>query len=315
MQLVSPYSDLAGTRQYRASFHNHTFKSGMVTAAPSVVVGIYRLCGIPIVAVTEHDRRLREGGIAGGNVMWREQDWRNPYDDALLIQGFEASFPQDHVLVLGCMPTALPLKSGEPGFIEAARELGAFTVLNHPARWNADPEHVINDANLSICDGLEVYSGARVAKGAQDAVSSALWDACLGRGLKHFALGSSDCHAYDFTVPSRPTNGWTVLWLEELTEAAVFAALRAGRFYASSGLEVDEVHVEGGQIRVQASQAERIRFVGTGGRLLSEVAGSIANYEPRTGDGYVRVELDGRGAPFPGVDVPIQAWLQPVWVQ
>jgi hypothetical protein len=315
MRLVSPYSDLAGRRQYKASLHNHTFKGGMVTAAPSVVVGIYRLCGIQIVAVTEHDRRLKEGGIAEGNVLWREEDWRNPYDDALLIKGFEASFPRDHVLVLGCMPADLPMVSGEPGFIEAARQRGAFTVLNHPARWNESPEHVINDTNLSMCDGLEVYSGARVAKGAEGAVAAPLWDACLSHGLKFFALGSSDCHTYDFTAPSRPTNGWTVLWLEELTEAAVFAALRAGRFYASSGLEVDEVCVEGGRIRVEAAQAVRVRFVGRGGKLLKKVAGCAASYEPQASDGYVRVELDGKGTPFPGAGAPIQAWLQPVWIE
>jgi hypothetical protein len=186
---------------------------------------------------------------------------------------------------------------------------GAFTVLNHPARWNDDPEHVVNDANLSLCDGLEVYSGARVSKGAEGAVAAPLWEACLGYGLRFFALGSSDCHTYDFAAPSRPTNGWTVLWLEELTQAAVFAALRAGRFYASSGLEVDEICVEGGCIRVEASQAERIRFTHSFRwklrKLLSEAAGSAASYEPRASDGYVRVEVDGKGTPSPGAGVPI----------
>lgn len=287
----------------------------MMTAAPSVVVGIYRLCGIRIVAVTEHDYRLTEGGtVAEGNVIWRETEWQHSYDDSLLIRGFEASFPRDHVLVLGCSPADLPVESGAPGFIEAARQRGAFTVLNHPARWNQNPEHVIDDANLSICDALEVYSGGRVMGGAERAVAAPLWDACLSHGLKHFALGSSDCHTYDFAKPSRPTNGWNVLWLDDLTEPQVFDALRAGRFYASSGLEVDEVCVGDGRIAVKASQAERIRFIGTGGKLLREVTGSAADYEPETCDGYVRVELDGREAPFPGSELPIQAWLQPVWV-
>lgn len=312
--MISPYCQLTG-RQYKASFHNHTFKSGMVTAAPSVVVGIYRLCGVEVVAVTEHDRRLREGGIAAGNVMWREQDWNNPYDDALLIKGFEASFPKDHVLILGCMPSDLPLTAKEPGFIAAARERGAYTVLSHPARWNDTPEHVLDDPELSQCDGLEVYSGARVIQGAEGSVAARLWDACLSQGLKLFGFASSDCHTYDFTAPQRPTNGWTIVWLEELTEEAVFAALRAGRFYASSGLEVDGVRIEDESITVEAAQAERIRFIGAGGQLLKEVAGSTGTYRPQVVDRYVRVELDGPGTPFPGSGVPTQAWLQPVWIE
>ncbi len=314
LRLISPYCELAG-RQYKASFHNHTFKSGMVTAAPSVVVGIYRLCGVQVVAVTEHDRRLGEGGIAAGNVMWREQDWKNPYDDALLIKGFEASFPKDHVLILGCMPWDLPLTAKEPGFIAAAHERGAYVVLGHPARWNDTPEHVLDDSELRQCDGLEVYSGARVIQGAEGSVADRLWDACLRAGLKFFGLGSSDCHTYDFTAPQRPTNGWTVLWLHELTEEAVFAALRAGHFYASSGLEVDEIRIQDESITVEAAQAERIRFIGAGGKLLKEVAGSKGTYRPQISDLYVRVELDGPGTPFPGSGVPTQAWLQPVWIE
>ena len=173
VRLISPYCQLTG-RQYKASFHNHTFKSGMVTAAPSVVVGIYRLCGVEVVAVTEHDRRLREGGIAAGNVMWREQDWNNPYDDALLIKGFEASFPKITSLILGCMPSDLPLTAKEPGFIAAARERGHTRSLSHPRAGTTlrSTCSMILSSSVRRAGGLQ---RGPVIQGAEGSVAARLW--------------------------------------------------------------------------------------------------------------------------------------------
>ena len=78
---------------------------------------------------------------------------------------------------------------------------------------------------------------------------------------------------------------------------------------------MDEIRIQDESITVEAAQAERIRFIGAGGKLLKEVAGSKGTYRPQISDLYVRVELDGPGTPFPGSGVPTQAWLQPVWIE
>lgn len=311
MRIINPYEDLTSMQSYKASFHNHTMSRGRITAAPYVAAGIYRLCGINIVAITDHDRRL---GPDEDQVSWCEEEWQHSYEDLLLIHGFEASFPADHVNVLGCWPHDVPLTPEMPGFVETAHKEGAFSILNHPAKWNATPDHVTDDPNLSRCKAIEIYNGARLGRGKDRALATPLWDACLSHGLKIWAVAGSDCHRYDFSIPGNPNNGWNVLWLPELTVQEVFNALAVGRFYASSGLEIDEVSMRNESLYVRASKAACMRFIGNDGVTLKETQGTEASYTPQN-TGYIRVELDGLDPPFPGADTPMQAWLQPIWVE
>lgn len=194
----NPYADIRGCRSYRASLHNHTIK-GRPTLSPVAALSLYRCLNVPVVALTDHDRRIpavQSAGVppAAGMATWIDDDFRNPYDDAVLIRGFEVSFPENHVNILGCRPQQLALAPAEPGYIEAVHALKGFAVINHPARWNDHPEHVIDDPSLSICDGIEIYNGGRSGRGLAHADATPLWDACLSAGLRPWALANSDCH-------------------------------------------------------------------------------------------------------------------------
>ncbi len=312
----NPYADMHGCRPYRASLHNHTIK-GRPTISPVAALSLYRCLNVPVLAITDHDRRIPAVQIEGtppaaGMVSWIDDDFTNPYDDAVLIRGFEASFPGDHVNILGCRPQQLTLTPAEPGYIDAVHALKGIAVINHPSRWNDVPEHVIEDPNLSICDGIEIYNGGRSGRGLAHADATPLWDACLSAGLRLWALANPDCHTYDFTVASRPDNGWNVLWLRSLDEAAVLEALRAGRFYASNGLDVTRIECSDGRLRIEAPDAARIRFTGAGARLLQETAGPTAEYKVKGGEGYVRTTCESERIVFPAAKVPARAWLQPI---
>ena len=325
MIVDTAYRDLSSHQPFRASLHNHTFKDGAPTARPSVALGVYRQCDIPIVAITEHDRRIHPNrDITAGIVPWTDTHWEHGYADSVLLPGFEASFPDDHVNVVGIHyldVAATPCTRygtvagdpGDPGYVTEMQDRGAITVLNHPAAWNEDPDHVLDDRNLRHCDGIEIYNGSRCGS-ADRAVATPLWDACLARGARFLGLANPDNHRYDYTRTDRPTNGWNVLFLEELTQSAVLDALRQGRFYATSGLEVDAIAVEDETITVTASAADVIRFIGDGGRVLGRVTGGQASYAMTGDEGYVRVECETDTLPHPESDVPMQAWLQPVFL-
>ncbi len=312
----NPYADIQGCRPCRASLHNHTIK-GRPTVSPVAALSLYRCLDIPVVALTDHDRRIpavQTAGVppAAGMVTWIDDDFRNPYEDAVLIRGFEASFPENHVNILGCRPQQLTLAPADPGYIEAVHALKGFAVINHPAGWNAKPEHVINDPNLSICDGIEIYNGGQSGRGLAHADATPLWDACLSAGLRIWALANPDCHIYDFTAAARPDNGWNVLWLRSVDEASVFEALRAGRFYATNGLEVTRIELSDNRLRIEAPDAECIRFTGAGGRLLQESEGPAAEYKIHGGEGYVRTTCESGRIVFAAAEVPARAWLQPI---
>ncbi len=325
MDLTTGYRDLNVYESHRAGLHNHTFKGGVPTATPAVAMSVFRLCDISIVAITEHDRRIHTSrDITDGIVPWEDEHWEHEYDNTLLLPGYEASFPDDHVNILGvhyldvaeepC--TRYGTVYGEPGdagYVRNLQDRGAFVVLNHPAKWNDEPEHVLEDESLRRIDGIEIYNGNRCTA-IDRGLATPLWDACLSAGERYWGLANSDNHRYDFTRTARPTNGWNVVWVSELTQDALFEALEAGRFYATNGLEVDDISVRNETIWIEAVDAKRITFIGDGGSLLEEVAGPSASYAPTGEEGYVRIEVEGDGKPHPDSAVPLQAWLQPIFV-
>jgi hypothetical protein len=69
-------------------------------------------------------------------------------------------------------------------------------------------------------------------------------------------------------------------------------ALRAGRFYGSTGLHLDSIGVREGTIRVRLQTEARGRFIGPGGVILAEAEGEELQYR-WDGGPYVRFEAEG----------------------
>jgi hypothetical protein len=85
-------------------------------------------------------------------------------------------------------------------------------------------------------------------------------------------------------------------------------ALDRGDFYASTGVELAEYAVDPARIAVKVKPTAwskyRIQFIGSAGRVLSEVGEPSASYAVKGDEGYVRVKvLESNG---------LMAWTQPV---
>ena len=290
----------------KGSLHNHTVTSDGLATPPREVRRIYQDAGYQFAGITDHDRRLDE-------VPWSEADYDVGEPGVFaLLRGYEASFVGDHVNCLGCHPGDLPKTPCDAGFVAAVKRTGALAWLNHPAKYNDCPERVSGDPEYRLLHGMEVYSGARVEK-APGPLAEELWDACLRRGLRWWALASADCHHYDPDRPDSPFNGCVVAFASAIEPGAIMAALHAGRFYASTGVEVDRVRCENGRMVVHSSNADRVRFVGASG-VLQETSGPAAEYRVAGHEGYVRVELERDEPCFHTPSAPAQkAWLQPLW--
>lgn len=95
----------------------------------------------------------------------------------------------------------------------------------------------------------------------------------------------------------------------QLNTNAILAALEAGDFYASTGVELTDYQVTTAEIKISIKQdgssKYRISFIGKGGEILKESIDNPALYQFRGNELYVRakvIESNGK-----------VAWTQPVW--
>jgi len=299
-----PYEGCEGLLALKGSLHNHTVASSGLRTPPESVRHLYQAAGYRFAALTDHDRRQHE-------LPWTDDDYDVSEPGAfVLLRGYEATIGSDHVNCVGVRPEDLTRDPTQPGFIQEALDAGGLLHLNHPARYNSQPADVYDHPELRLVQGLEVYSGARVDR---QPMAIGLWDACLRHGLRLWAFASADCHNYDPKLPDSPFNGYVVVFAAAIEQEAIMASLKAGRFYASTGVHVEHVEFAGGRLTVESRDADFVTFVGAEGRL-DRVRGHRAEYEVTGREGYVRIELERDEPCFHTPGAPAKrAWLQPIW--
>ena len=319
--VISPYFDISGFASYSGMWHSHIHRAfpGFEEAAD-----ICRHGGFSFLGVTEHDCRFPQVELG-------EKEWyKVGSEDFLVIRGFEASHPMGHVTCLGFLPEqtgvdvlaayrnrfeGADLDAGYEGFLENAAALGAFTALNHPASWRDKVEELISWPGFEHIDAMEIYNGGRAGKSESKGCADDLYDACLSRGHRLWCGANPDCHSWDTELPDGPYNGYSVVFASSLSRSDILESLKAGRFYASTGLHLDELSLTGESLAVGAENCRRISFYGSGRKLLQEQQGGRAEYRFKGDEGYVRAELEGPPASLKPGEASARAWLQPVWLQ
>jgi len=96
-----------------------------------------------------------------------------------------------------------------------------------------------------------------------------------------------------------------------LEAGEIMAAIRAGDFYASTGVELASVERSERGLKLEVKPASsfkhRVHFIGRNGKVLKAVTENVAEYQLQPGDGYVRARVDASNGD--------QAWTQPVWAR
>jgi hypothetical protein len=140
-----------------------------------------------------------------------------------------------------------------------------------------------------------------------------LWDQLLTAGQRYFGLANDDAHEYFIPHMIRTSFGgraFNVVKTPTLTRKNVVEAVRHGRFYASTGILLDDYSVTkaGMSLRLRQQQQERtvFQFFGSGGRELQRTVGGDATYDFKGDEGYVRVRI--------GSTCGVWAWTQPVFL-
>ncbi|HEX7896722.1 MAG TPA: histidinol-phosphatase [Planctomycetota bacterium] len=289
--------------------------------------------------------------VAGGREMRLKtfEDIRARFQDRsfILIQGEELSasinkLPLHH----NSMNHEHPI---EPAVGTSMREAMAYTVeaveaaskkywkpmlvhLNHPNfHWAVTPDdvaHVLGERYFEIYNG---HRGVRNYGDAQHLGTEALWDYVLALRLSKlggdvlYGLATDDAHNYHKpNQVSLPGRGWIWVRAAALTANEIVRAMKAGDFYASSGVRLRDVIATSGSLHVRVAAEPGVRyetrFIGAiqGGPLegvtLATVPGTSADYVFTGAELYVRaVVVSDRRHPdgYEPNDLE-SAWTQPV---
>ncbi len=226
-------------RWLKGNLHLHTTASdGELT--PQEAVDGYCEHGYDFLAITDHDTVVDVETLDPGGMT--------------LLPGVEIA-PRGGELgqtihVVGIGATEQPSKFEDDSAqdaIDRLAEITQFHFVAHPS-WSSLTHRDI--LPLEGIMGLEVFN-TTCRRGIGRGTSEVQWDALLARGKRLFGLAVDDAHVhYDDLY-----GGWVMLRAEEPSPEAIYRALRAGHFYASSGPTIESVEFDGDTVHIECSPA------------------------------------------------------------
>lgn len=312
-------SDFADGRWYKGNTHSHTTNSDG-DAAPQAVAQWYKSQGYDFLVISDHDTLTATSSVQG------------LCDSAfILIPGVEVS--ASNRMVVGRKHT----KSLHINALNVDRTLkaiydttvigtlqknidditaaGGLAQINHPNyRWSITASEMKRLRGYRL---FEVYNGhpnVNNLGSADHPGTESLWDDLLSSGMKVYGVAGDDAHtvAGEFMhLNANPGRGWVVVRAAALTPADIVSALEQGKFYASTGIELTDLHIHQDTLKIAIKQRwdERYRtaFIGANGHVLATTEANPAVYTLSGNVQYVRASIISSNG--------FRAWIQPLFVR
>lgn len=229
----------------KGNLHTHSNESDG-QPSPQQIVDIYAEAAYDFLAITDHNRltdvsRLDSKGLT--------------LIPGCELNGGQAGLGQHyHMVVIGQRePVQTAPDMTIQQIIDLANAAGEVCWIAHPS-WCSVTAQDLLDLHGTI--GLEVYN-TTCHRGIGRGESMVQWDELLARGLRPLGLAVDDAHWH---YPDA-IGGW--IWVKSPSRSSedILAAIRAGRFYASSGPIVHDLRFEGRQMTLRCSPAQEVRLV------------------------------------------------------
>lgn len=301
----------------RGNLHAHTTRSDG-RRPPAEVINDYASRGYDFLMLSDHDVRFSPEELA---------EFEN--HGMVLLPGNEVTRNGPHILHVNAGRLVQPQVHRQQVLNEIADDAGSFAIACHPnwlfscpgAGASRIPLHPhITFSQLSEWvgyEGIEIYNGAtRRLHGSPYALD--VWDLLLTTGRRVWGFANDDSHRAegDTPLPSKVDHtplmrsdmalGWNMVQAEK-SPASIVEALRTGRFYASTGVEISRIEVHAMTIRIEARNADRMIALRETGRRFAQVEDSVMEVEVPADAMYVRFEAWGKGEQV--------AWTQPFHVR
>jgi len=304
--------DTAGMRWFKGNTHSHT-KMSDGDSPPEVVARWYKEHGYRFLVLSDHNVFTDPAGLA------------SLVDSAfLLIPGEEvtAGFRKKpvHVNDLNLSQMINPVfDSSLVGTIQknvdAIRADNGVPHINHPNfRWAFSQNELLQINNDKL---LEIFNGHPQVNnfgGGGWPSMEQVWDHLLTNGKKIYGIAVDDAHHFqgEFApARSNPGRGWVVVQAKNLEAREIVENLENGRFYASTGVELEDIVVTPEQIEIRIAPDGdfkfRTEFIGSGGKILLNAETNPAIYKLSGGEKYVRAKVQDSAG--------FVAWVQPVFVR
>lgn len=298
-------------RWFKGNTHTHTINSDG-DSTPDEVVRWYRENGYHFLVLTDHNYLTPVDGLNAVHAAPGK---------FLVIPGEEVSdwFEKKPIHVNGLDVESLVEPQGGKSVVEtiqrnvdAIRAVGGIPHINHPNfGWAISAEDL---AQVSRTKLFEIFNGHPLVNnqggGGRPGLEE-VWDSLLSRGILIYGIAVDDAHHFKRLGDSNasgPGRGWIVVRAAALEKEGILAAIERGDFYASTGVEIEEIARARDEVsvrmRTRGDTAYMTWFIGRGGRILHETGDNPAVYRPAGTEGYVRARVrDSNGR---------MAWVQPM---
>ncbi|MCA1404392.1 CehA/McbA family metallohydrolase [Ensifer sp. IC3342] len=270
-QRLSPVRQGAGW--YKGDLHCHTFHSD-AKGSPELLHAAARQAGLDFLAVADHN-----------TITQRRYFHTHSSPELVFVRAMEVTTAEGHANVFGVddwIDFRMTRREDAHRLSQIVHEKGGLLSINH------DKPTIPWDYELPRIHCMEVWQQAWFAR---NWISLRRYQERLASGWKLSAIGGSDYHQPARLLPegplalARPT---TVLWLPELSEDAVLAAMKNGHGYVTESPRGPHLAltVDGAPMgsTVSGGHAEA-HVIGAAGDLLAwyDASGEIARM-PIDGD-------------------------------
>ncbi|HSI87849.1 MAG TPA: CehA/McbA family metallohydrolase [Pyrinomonadaceae bacterium] len=315
LALISVGTDAGAqsVKWYKGNTHTHTNNSDG-DSSPDEVVKWYRSNGYNFVVITDHEYITPVDSL---NSMFGKE---NVF---VVFSGQEVTDRVNnlpyHINGLGLSEVVIPAKAGDPveslqKNIDAVSKAGGLPQLNHPNfGWALSADEIRKLKGIYLMEIANAHPLVNNHGGGGRPSVESIWDELLTAGMVIYGIANDDSHTFKRPgdrSAALPGQAWIYVRSTELTATAIFAAMRNGDFYSSTGVELDDVSSTESTFTVDIKEAKgrryRTEFIGSGGRVLAETGSDPAVYQIRGGEGYVRARVrDSNG---------LIAWTQPIFI-
>jgi hypothetical protein len=261
--------------QWKGCVHMHTERSGDSQFSYIKALEEYRGKGFSFCVVTDHEvywdseERDREGFLVLSGVevafkcnkdhphtLNRRQEKSLHLNLIWDVTNGECGFRHGEVVM---RPTDWGIDSWND-FISDCKKKNQLVIFNHP-NWS----HMDYDMMLATqgCFAFEIWNSGSVLDvgGYPD---EAIWDYCLNRGKRIWAVAGDDTHQYGDNFGICGSSA-TIVCTHDFSKAGLVTALKKGYFYATTGPTIQDLRIIDGILHMEFDYASIVQIIGGNG--------------------------------------------------
>lgn len=307
--------------------HVHTNQSGDGHTPPEDVVSWYQRHGFGFIVFTDHNVVTRPRPSTRGEMLvfsgveltWNARNCGPPESPCNLhVNSLFATEPPTDRSVTIRPNDELNRQSIYDAEIRLAAELGGVPQLNHPNyHWGADASLIarLAQSGVRLVEFSNASLGTQNEGDASHPSTEILWDRALSAGVDLWNIASDDAHHFDDAAERKAkgeevyvgNRGWIMVRAAR-DRAAIQNAMLRGEFYASTGIELDDIVASDDSLDISiTTQGARTTFIADPGVVVGTSTQSKARllFSSVPGNAsWVRAVIDDSQGH--------RAWVQPI---